>query len=129
MNVHEAAAVLAYMGSAWPKWDMTDDNADVWATELAGCHVDVAREAARNLIQTSKFAPSIAEFLEECRRIRTARSIAKPLPAISAPSEKVDPTDIIARLRDQLADASARKHNHKGPDPCPVCTNRKDPAA
>lgn len=131
MNIHETAAVLAYLGSAWPSWDMSDDNADVWGNELAEWHVDVAREAARNLVRTSKFPPSIAEFLEECRQVRVRQHAAatqrREIEASSSPADF--PAEEFAALRKRLTDWSAKGHNHKGPEPCPLCASARDGAA
>lgn len=122
MNVQETAGVLAYLGSAWPNWDMSDDNADVWGGELAPLNADVARDTARNLVRQCKFPPSIAEFLEEYRRIMHANVVTRPLPEL--PEGEDVPFDApaeFAALREKLKDWSTRGHNHKGPEPCPVC--------
>lgn len=127
MNVHEIAAVLHYLGSSWPSWDMSDDNADVWGSELLPLEADAARAAARNLVQSSKFPPSIAEFLIAYREVTVRRRITA-VPALPEPKgDGKVPHDMIATLRAQLNDWSARGHNHKGPEPCPVCHPAPEP--
>lgn len=127
MNVHEVAGVLAYLGSGWPSWKVSDDTADVWANELAPLHVDQAKEAARNLIRISEHQPTVAAFLEQYRQIGYHRRIANPTPALEAGADSDPDFDFpaaAADLRAQLANWSAKGHNHKGPGPCPTCAER-----
>lgn len=134
MNVHEVAGLLAYFGSAWPKMELPDDTADIWARELEDVNVDVARAAAKRLVRSSTFFPSIAEFFEACKHEAQQRHLAEPLPALP-PGEDSEPDfDLHAALEDlrgKLTDWSTRGHNHKGPKPCPVChpANEPEPAA
>lgn len=127
MNVHEIAGVLAYIGSGWPNWKMSDDTADVWATELASLNVDMAREAARNMLRTSTNTPTVAAFLEQYRQLAYHQRIAQPVPALE-PGEGSDPDfdfdAAMSDLREQLKGWTAKGHNHKGPEPCPICAQR-----
>lgn len=129
MNIHETAGLLAYFGSAWPRMELPDDTADIWARELADTNADDARDAAKNLVRSSKFFPSIAEFLDECRMVAVRRRIAAPPPALEASTTTVEfPAEDFAALRSKLKDWTTKGHNHKGPEPCPVCSNREVPA-
>jgi hypothetical protein len=120
MNVQETAAVLAYFGAAFPNMDITDDTADVWAFELRDIHADFAEEAMRNVVKESEFPPTIARFREAVQHVARARTLRKPVPALDGPAS-VMPAEVIAELRANLKDWSSRKHDHRGPGPCPVC--------
>ena len=130
MSVHEIAGILATLGAGWPSWKMSDDTADVWASELQPLEFDAAREAARNLLRSSEYAPTVAAFLEQYRQIQQHRRIANPVPALP-PGEDSEPDfdfdAAMADLRAKLTDWSSRRHNHKGPGPCPVCHSAQTP--
>lgn len=126
MNVHEVAGLLSYFGSAWPKTEIPDDTADVWAMELEDVNIDVGRAAAKLLVRSSTFMPSIAEFLDACRTESLHRRNKRAPELEPAPDSEPDfdfPA-AAAQLRDQLKNWSTRGHNHKGPEPCPVCAQR-----
>lgn len=117
MNVHEVAGLLAYFGSAWPSKELPDDTADVWAMELVDVNPDYGREAAKNLVRSLTFFPSIAEFLDECRRIATTRRATPPVAALPQRTEPPDlPTEIIADLRVKLAQWKGLDHRYTGPN-------------
>lgn len=111
MNVTEVAGLIAYFGSAWPKWEPSDDTADVWAGELEDIDVKVGRAAAKELVNNSTFAPSIAEFREACRseanRQRLIESF-KPLPPVH--DAVPPPPEIIAGMRQMLAQQKVPLH-------------------
>lgn len=116
MNVQEVAGLIAYFGSAWPSWKPSDDTADVWLMELSDIDADVAREAAKNLVQHEQFAPSIARFRQECRTVthhrNMRRSDAAGLP--SGPRVPI-PKELLEASRAVLAQASSSKKNGRRP--------------
>lgn len=132
MNKPDVAAVLAYFTAAFPNMEITHDTADVWANELYDIDPDVAPKAMRNVVKESEFPPTIAKFREACRVVAYHQRIASG-PVALEPGEDTDPDfDFLAaaaELRKQLSNWSTRGHNHKGPEPCPVCSQREAASA
>lgn len=126
MNKSEVAAVLAYFGAAFPNMDISHDTADVWAFELSDIDPDVAPDAMRAVVKESEFPPTIAKFREACRVIAYRRRFEQRPPELpAAQSDDALPQELIADLRARLKDWSTKGHNHKGPEPCPVCSQRR----
>lgn len=128
MNAQETATVLAYFAAAFPNMELSDDTADVWAFELRDIDPDLAPEAMRAVVKESEFAPTIAKFREACRVIAYHQRIANPVPALEPAPDTEPDFDFhaaAAELREQLKTWTTKGHNHKGPDPCPVCSQRK----
>lgn len=74
MNATEWAHIAARLAAAYPRLDLPAETIAVYLDELRTCDaVDVAT-AARNLIRTSKFLPSVAEILEEVADVRRLRA-------------------------------------------------------
>lgn len=90
MKPTETAAILAMFASSYPAATVTEQTATVWADLLEDVNPDDGLAAAKALIKSSKFFPSIAEFREasrSARRIRTGNpNGVEPQPALQ-PSE------------------------------------------
>lgn len=110
MTLNETAAVLALMSAAWPNVEIPEHTISVWADELGGLHPDDALQAAHLLIRTSKWFPSISEFLDAARNF-TRRRLETQQPAgeletgetPTAEEQKVNVRRIIAETK-QLAE-------------------------
>lgn len=132
MNKPEAAQVLAVMAAPFP-WDVTDDQAEVWyQAALAVVSLDVGLEVAVRLVETEERFPTPARFNSErkavdreryeARRALEAASGQRSIPAI--PLTLDERAGWIQEMRQMLAPfgrRGTRGHDHKGPEPCPVC--------
>jgi hypothetical protein len=67
MEAREAAEILGYLSSAFPKNDLIEQTASVWIDQL--CEVDfvVAKTAAKKLVAQQEWFPTVAQFLNFCR--------------------------------------------------------------
>lgn len=62
MTKSEAMAMVAMLAAAYPAANMTEQTPDVYAEMLRDLDADAAMRAARRLISTSKWLPTIAEI-------------------------------------------------------------------
>lgn len=65
MNRNETADVLEMFVAAWPQMQPTTRAAELWAEMLEDVETTEGLAAAKRLIRTRKYPPSIAEFLDE----------------------------------------------------------------
>lgn len=82
MNTTETAQLLAYLVSAWPNQNLPDATGKLWATQLATVHLEDAQTAAQSVVASSKWFPTVAEFLEHVQAARTARLARETPPAL-----------------------------------------------
>lgn len=82
MDTTQVAGLFAYLASAWPNTAVGETQIDIWAEQLA--HVDPAdaRSAAATVVASSKWFPTVAEFLEHVQAARTARLARETPPAL-----------------------------------------------
>lgn len=74
MNVTETAEVLTLMLNAWPSAKVNEGTPKIWAEMLIGVDPRDGAAAAKGLMGSSKFFPSIAEFKEAARAEQRARA-------------------------------------------------------
>lgn len=74
MNRQEAAAVLGLMAAAWPNHEMPSETALVWADMLGDIDPDDGLAAARQVIQTSEWFPTINTFREAAQAVARKRA-------------------------------------------------------
>lgn len=112
MNASDTLAVIAYLGSAFPNFDPSDDTIDVWVNELEDIDPADANEAMHNLVRSSEFAPTIAKFRAECRTVGLHRqrqvftAAGLPRGEMAWPKELVD--DLKAALAEQAKKARVK---------------------
>jgi hypothetical protein len=111
MTHQQLAAIVAYLGAAFPTFDPSDDTVDVWWNELQDIDGDVAYEAMRLIVQTSEWPPSIAKFRAECRTI-TNRQRVVHADEMGLPRGEVVPfpKEQITELRETLKRKAAELH-------------------
>lgn len=126
MNTQEIAATLAMFSAAYPGAPVTEQTSLVWAENLIGVEPADGLAAARSLIRSSKFFPSIAEFVEQARAEKRAR-----LPVTRALSSPPADREAVKRMMGETRRALAElrknqpKHWHgDGNDKCPACAQR-----
>lgn len=67
--------MLAVLCAAWPKYELPDETAALWASQLTRVLVVDALEAAAQIARTDEWFPSLARFVETvqiCARRRAA---------------------------------------------------------
>lgn len=64
LNLRETAEVLAYLSAAYPKYELFEETVAVWADQLERTDFGVAKAAAKKLVATDQFFPSVARFRE-----------------------------------------------------------------
>lgn len=130
MSGNEVAAILALMSAAWPAATVNENTARVWGGELTNIHGEDALAATHTLIRTSKFFPSVAEFLDvvrplTARRARADQAADYERKALAEGGTVSDPEDgragVSRHIRSILAAQAGRRHWHGGPNPCPTC--------
>jgi hypothetical protein len=123
VNQRNATAVLGVLSAAWPNQDVSEQTATVWMEMLDAVEVEDAMTAARKLVRTSHWFPSIAQFLNEthaeehARRNRHAARYGLPRNHQTVPP----PPRLLAACRELLEEMKGKRHDHHGPAPCPVC--------
>ena len=70
MNKGEAMKLLATLRAAWPRQEVGQDTAAVYAAMLADLPLEEAKAAVQLLVQTSRFFPTIAEIREKVAEAR-----------------------------------------------------------
>ena len=126
MNTDEATAVLAALASAWPNQDLSEPTVEVWRSFLDEIDADDGVAAAREVIGSERFFPSIARFREAATAARHARrnhdAATRGLPR--RPEQPIGSERwraVVEEVWNILAERGTRKHWHGGPDPCPAC--------
>ncbi len=68
VTVQEFGTIAAAIKAAWPNANIMPDNKskDIWYTMLHDIEYPICLNAIKQLMSTSKFAPSIAEIRERC---------------------------------------------------------------
>lgn len=77
MNVQETAGLLAYFANAWPNTTVTPEQAEIWASQLIGVDPDDGREAARSLVGSSEWFPTVAAFREAVNAVARRRQLER----------------------------------------------------
>jgi hypothetical protein len=126
----ECAAVLGYLSAAFPQVTVAPQTVAVWADQVGGQEGVDAHAAARRVVRSNKWFPSIAEFLEACRLERELRSqkfeVAGELPSAETKANRAEVARRFVALSKELLESQKGKvHWHGGPDPCLVCGGMK----
>jgi hypothetical protein len=86
MTPEEVAMSLKLMQSAWgPRFPVESYTAHVWAEACHGIDGQDALTAAKRLIKSEDFPPSIARFIEECKLVKRNHGPALTAGAADAP--------------------------------------------
>lgn len=132
MNDHEAAVVLGVLTAAWPKQDLPDATVDLWLSLLTELDLGDARAAANTVVRQDQWFPAVARFLEVAGAAKRARQHREAehrgLPDASAVAV-APPAELTEAARRLIAEQRATRHDHHGPDPCPVCGGVATPRA
>lgn len=88
----------AYLTKLWPKFTMTTEQRDIWRAKFGRVTIFDARQAAANVMETSRYAtPRMGEITEALRKVR----VASP---VRAGNDEVD-----QELREQVAREEAEE--------------------
>lgn len=77
MTTMQAVAIL---NTAYPSRPMSDESLKLYTKALSDIHPETLATAVMNLIQTSKFMPSVAEIREEAMKVSDAVNGREVLP-------------------------------------------------
>lgn len=88
MNREQCATIIGYLASAYPQTTVSQQTAMVWAEQIASQDASVAFAAARQIVRDSKWFPSIAEYLVECRNERERRKTQELLAELDNPARE-----------------------------------------
>lgn len=72
MNQVEANAIVTILSLAYPGAKFTAENAEVYERAIGDLNATMCRDAAENLIQDSRFLPTVAEIRAEYTRLLRA---------------------------------------------------------
>lgn len=122
MNTTETAGLLLVFQAAYPSAPITEQTCEVWAHQLIGVFPEDAKKAADMLIATSKFFPSIAEFLEVVRPRAAARNQheqaadfeRRALGAGPVEDRQVDTKALLAGVREKISLGLASDRSRRG---------------
>lgn len=64
MNVRETAEILGYLAAAWPKYELAEETVAVWVDQFANVDFEVAQSAAKAVVASDEWFPSVARFRE-----------------------------------------------------------------
>jgi hypothetical protein len=123
MTPAEVAAVLTAFRDNWPHHELSESQANLWATMLAEVDAEDGGLAMLDMLDKEKFFPPIARFKEAAANHKRGR-LAREAPALPEGRDGVAlPSELIGELRATLTAAAERKnrHWHGGPRPCSVC--------
>lgn len=130
MTPEQTGGLLAYFAAAFPSWEMDENTPMVWAEALVSTPVDRGREVARRLVKSSRFVPTIAEFLAESQHIAYNDSLALAA-GFAAQVDPVRSKRVAAAMRAGMAEAISqvpdhRDHDRWGGSRCPACSTRSE---
>jgi hypothetical protein len=74
----EAATILAYLASAWPRTSLPDETVKVWARHMESLDFETAMRAAEALVDSSSWFPSVAEFKNTYSSILARQQMERP---------------------------------------------------
>ena len=117
---NEVLAILALMRTAWPgEW--TDDQIRLWGIDLAKRDPQMAHAAVEKLRETSRFRPTLTEFISAYQQVRRREAQENAPAALPPGSSPVNSAAMFAGLRATFGTAPQHNHRH-GADRCPVCS-------
>ena len=64
MNLRETAEVLGYLAAAFPKHEMFEETVTVWSDQFLNTDFEAAQRAAKNVVSSDQWFPSVARFRE-----------------------------------------------------------------
>lgn len=107
MNADEADRVLASLSAAWPTMDISAATAMTWYDHLADIPVECGAEAARQIVASDRWFPSLARFREvalaERRRTEHANARDRGLPEPEwTDADRARNLEAVAKVRRQI---------------------------
>lgn len=139
MTKNEAATILGYFAAAYPNATVTEETAYVWGDMLREIDPLDGLEAARRLMKSSKFFPSVAEFLEAVKPLSAARRReqleqeweGRQLEQ-SGSGRKPTPDEVwelVRSVQNSNGLNKPKEHNHRGLCPIARCPWNSNPEA
>jgi hypothetical protein len=64
VNLRETAEVLGYLSAAFPKYEMFEETVNVWSDQFSDTNFEAAQRAAKNVVASDQWFPSVARFRE-----------------------------------------------------------------
>jgi hypothetical protein len=122
VNTDETARVLVLFESAWPtRFEVADYTAHVWAEATRGITGDVGLDAARRLVLTEDWPPTIARFRDECAAV-----VLDAMPEHVEPDVETDPAGsrwgAVSRGLREAQQLIPKHDHHRGALNCPACS-------
>lgn len=136
MTPEQVSALFGYFGAAWPNAKVDERTPQVWIEQLEPIDADDGREAAKRLVRSCQWFPSVAEFLDVAAEVKAGREpVMQALPARSFSVDRDTNRRMLQACREVVAQAKGRQHYHgtAGPkgawkdDECPVCAQIPPP--
>lgn len=97
MTPSQSARLVAAISAAFPGRTITKETVSVYASLMTDLDYDLAEQAVRDCLMTSKFPPTVAEIREAYGFVRTRTRRARALPEQSG--AEVAPEEREANLR------------------------------
>lgn len=132
MNSQEAGDVLSALTAAWPNQNLPRETVQLWIGVIAKLDLNDAMAGAWTVVREDTWFPSVARYLaavkaaQHARANREAASRGLPSPGRRVP-DRARFDEFVSGCRDQLAARGTRGHDHRGPEPCPVCGGMPPP--
>ena len=121
MNVQETAGLLAYFANAWPNAQVTPEQAEIWASQLIGVDPDDGREAAKALVASSEWFPTVAAFRDAVNAVTRRRQMERR--ALESAETPADPQRF-PRLMRQIINEGYLPCEALGETLCPDCERK-----
>lgn len=74
MNRQETGGVLSILSATWPRTELPDETAQVWASQLTRVLVEDALEASALLARSDEFFPTLHRFIDTCQAAARKRA-------------------------------------------------------
>lgn len=72
MDKKEFTKAMSFLGVSYGK-EFNDETLAVWYTFFVNVEIDDFKEAIKRLIANNKFMPSIAEIIDECKKVNAKK--------------------------------------------------------
>jgi hypothetical protein len=106
VNLDQARQIVALLVAAYPQSPADEITVDLWVNALVTAEFDIAAEAVQDVVRTTAWWPSIAEFNGRMTSILRERA------------RRAQPTAITSRIR---CDGTGWFDRGSGLEPCPTC--------
>jgi len=64
VNLRETAEILGYLSAAFPKHEMFEETVTVWSDQFADTDFEAAQRAAKTVVGSEQWFPTVAKFRE-----------------------------------------------------------------